>query len=161
MMKRLFRHFAASLLVLASACGRVPAPVTVGLEGEGAPEVLIAVRPSEFKEKIVKQLTDRYQKSAHITVIDIDALDEARLEDFDAMVVLGARMGFLMFSGEERRFLNRLRTPERAVMVMTAAVHDWKWDREDIDVITGASKPSYQASILARITRRLDEILQN
>ena len=160
-MKKLFTYFAAMLLMLATACGGAVETVSVGPEGASIPEVLIAVRPSDFKQKIVDKLTERYRESTHLTVIGIDSLDDVHLEDFDAIVVLGARRGFLLFSGEERHFLDRLKTPERAVMVVTAAVRDWKWDDADIDVITGASEPAYEAPILDGITSRLDAVLQN
>ena len=160
-MAKLFPILAVTVLVSATACGGTREPVTAGAEGTGIPEVLIAVRPSDFKQKIVDRLTDRYRGKNHLTIIKINALDKMRLEDFDAMVVLGARRGFLLFSGEERHFLDRLKTPERAVMVVTAAAHEWKWDNADIDVITGASEPSYETSIFTQITSRLDAILQN
>lgn len=143
------------------ACGGTPSQSTHPTENPpGKKEKLLVVtRPSEFKDEVVDRLRTRYEPGAEITTMDIAYLDDVRENDYDAMVVMGARMGFLMFSAKERHFLNRLSSPDKLVMVMTAAMQDWEWDRDDVDVITCASKPENVSPLYDKIKARLDPLL--
>ena len=155
------KTISAICLTATLSCGAAPTVIAEGPQIADAPSVLIAVRPSDFKQTLVDRLFSNYNDTVRMTRIDIEDLADANLDGYDAVVVMGARMGFLLFSGEERRFLKSMKHPEKTVMVMTAAVQDWQWERDDIDVITGASKPEYADFFVARLTERLDEILHN
>ncbi len=121
--------------------------------------MLIAIRQSDFKQQIVKKLKKEYKGRIRLDLADIDDLDKIREEDYDAMVVMGARMGWLLFSAKERHFLDNLKHPEKLVMVMTAAIRNWHWERKDIDVISGASKPENVEPFYKEIQTRLNGIL--
>lgn len=149
------------LAAVMTACGGGAPDGSTQMDAEGGKaRVLIAVRPSDFKQQIVGKLTARYSGQAELTLLDIDDLDQVRESDYDGMVVMGARMGWLMFSAEERHFLDNLKTPSKLVMVMTAAIRDWKWDRKDIDVISCASKPENVELVFNEVSTRLDGILK-
>ncbi len=122
-------------------------------------KVLVAARQSEFKSDLVEALVKSYRSRAEMMVVDIKKLGDFDAANFDALVVLGERKGWLMFSGRERRFLRHLKEKNKLVMVMTAADPDWKWDRKDVDVVTGASKTDKLEPLLTEITKRLDAIL--
>jgi hypothetical protein len=148
------------LLSLCLSCGggQSDKPREINAEG-GQAKVLIATRESAFKTELVNMLVADYQHYAHLTVVDLGELRDLPVDDYDALVVMGARMGFLMFSNKERRFLRNLESKDKLILVMTAAVQDWEWDREDIDVISGASRPANLEPVYREISRRLDVIL--
>ena len=121
--------------------------------------VLIVTRPSDFKQRVVRKLIDSYRTRTLITLVDLDDIDDIRTNGYDAMVVMGARRGFLLLSSQERRFLRRLEDPERLILVMTAAMNDWTWDRHDVDVITCASEPGNIEPLYQKVSARLDSLL--
>ena len=126
---------------------------------DGKPKVVVITRQSAFKDTLVARLSDDYGTRTHLTVMDISTLNDIDEDDFDAIVVMGARMGFLLFSAKERRFLRKLDHPDKLVLLMTCAIPDWKWDREDIDVISGASSAENLDPFYKEIHLRLDTIL--
>lgn len=146
--------------MMISCGGGAPDGSTQLKGGNGQTQILIAVRPSDFKKKIVNKLTAHYGEQADLTLMDIEDLDQVQEAEYDGMVVLGARMGWLLFSAEERHFLDNLKTPSKLVMVMTAAIRDWKWDRKDIDVISCASTSENVDPVFREISGRLDGILE-
>lgn len=126
---------------------------------EGAKRVLIATRPSDFKKQITDRLIENYQHHHSLRIAEITELTDIQPDNYDAMVVMGARMGFLMFSARERRFLRHLPNKERLILVMTAASSDWEWDRDDVDVITCASTEANVDPIYNEVSKRLDTLL--
>ncbi len=150
--------------VMGLSCGSAhpESPQTAAAEtaAAGQKAVLIAIRDTDFKKKIVGKLTNDFSSSAHLTVIDLAELDEHPTSDYDALVVMGARMGWLMYSVKERRFLRGLEEPGKVIMLMTAADADWKWERPDVDVITGASEPESLDPLYRELAARLDAILK-
>jgi hypothetical protein len=96
-----------------------------------------------------------------LTLLDLDKLNNVQPTDYDALVVMGARMGFLLLSAKERRFLRHLDDPEKLILVMTAAVNDWKWNRDDIDVITCASNFRNIDPLYREVSARIDKLLAN
>lgn len=126
---------------------------------DGEPRVAVIVRKSEFKSRLVERITADYGEKAQLTFMDIARLDDVNEDAFDALVVMGERMGFLLFNVKERRFLRRLDHKEKLVLVMTAAAADWEWDRDDVDVISGASRLEDLDPIYEAVNERLDAIL--
>ncbi len=127
---------------------------------EGGSRVLIAIRRSEFKAEVVSRLIAGYQHRANIKTIELDEIEDVQTADYDALIVMGARMGWLMFSGRELLFLRRLQRPEKLIMVMTAANSEWEWDRDDIDVITCASKRENVEPLYREVSERLDALIE-
>ncbi len=123
-------------------------------------KVLIATRQSEFKDQIVKRLIADYGNHANLKLIELSDISDIQPAGYDAMVVMGARMGWLMFSGRERRFLRHLQHPEKLIVLMTAARRDWEWDREDVDVITCASRQENFDPIYSEDSKRLYKQLE-
>lgn len=145
---------------MAFSCGSATSPPPETAVAKGPKEVLIATRDTDFKKQIVSRFQNDYGGRARLTVIDLAELDEHPTSDYDALVVMGARMGWLMYSVKERRFLRGLDEPEKVILLMTAADADWKWERPDVDVITGASKPESLDPIYREMAHRLDVILE-
>ena len=126
---------------------------------DGGSNVLIVTRQSAFKERVVGKLIEKYRSRANLALTDIENLNDVRATDYDALVVMGARMGFLLLSAKERRFIRHLDDPKKLIMVMTASAEDWKWDRDDVDVITCASNFKNVEPLYQQISARLDELL--
>jgi hypothetical protein len=150
------------VLVSVSMClscgGRKTASGAATVDNE-KPKVAVIVRKSEFKSRLVERITDDYGEKTQLTFMDIAQLNDVNEDAFDALVVMGARMGFLLFNVKERRFLRKLNHKEKLVFVMTAAAADWKWDRNDVDVISGASRIEDLDPIYEAVNKRLDAIL--
>jgi putative intracellular protease/amidase len=123
------------------------------------PSVLIAMRHSDFKEKLINKIKEYCLNRSDLKVVDISALNDIDAEAYDALIVLGERKGLLMFSVKERHFLKHFEDKAKLIMVMTAASDSWEWDRDDVDVITGASRPENLETIFAEVTKRLDALL--
>ena len=123
------------------------------------PRVAIIVRESPFKDMLVNRFVEDYEKTTALTIMDISKLNDLDENVYDALVVMGARMGFLMFSVKERQFLKKLHHPEKLVLLMTAAASEWKWDRDDVDVITGASETENLDPLYTEMRQKLDAIL--
>lgn len=127
---------------------------------EDDPKILITFRESKFKKEIVNRIVTQYESNAKITVIDIADLDKVNENDYDALTIMGARMGWLMFSAKERRFIRRLKEPQKTIMVMTAAVSDWQWQHDKVDIITCASKPENLDPLFHKISQKLDSLIK-
>jgi len=129
-------------------------------DDSGETRILIATRESDFKAEIVNRLVADHRDRSLVKVVELSTLDDVRTADYDALVVMGARMGWLMFSARERRFLRRLEHPEKLVMVMTAAHRGWEWERDDVDVITCASTEANVEPTYREVSQRLETILE-
>lgn len=153
---------AALLLSLCSGLSCASGQRVEAREGdsiETGSKILIATRPSEFKAKVVSKLRTNYEQQNRLEIIELSDLGDVETGDYDALVVMGARMGWLMFSGRELAFLRRLQHPAKLVMVMTAANAEWEWDRDDVDVITCASKAENVEPLYRDVSKRLDVLL--
>lgn len=141
------------------SCGGDPKRSAEMSGRDNLPKVAIIVRESTFKDMLVSRIVEDYGQTTTLTIMDISALNDLDENGYDALVVMGARMGFLMFSVKERRFLRKLQHPEKLVLLMTAAASDWEWDRDDVDVISGASKTENLDPLYTEMRQKLDVIL--
>lgn len=141
------------------SCGGDPMRTAEMSGHDNLPKVAIIVRESPFKDKLVRRFVEGYGQTTALTIMDISELNDFDENGYDALVVMGARMGFLMFSVKERHFLRKLHHPEKLVLLMTAAASDWEWDRDDVDVISGASATENLDPLYTEMRQKLDAIL--
>ena len=147
------------LSIVFSCAGSKPESTKIG-GADGSSSILIASRSSQFKQTLIDRLIDDYKERAELKVIPLGEIYDVRTTDYDVLIVMGARMGWLMFSAKERRFLRRFKEPEKLIMLMTALDDDWEWNRDDIDIISGASKSANVDPIYQEVTLRLDALLE-
>jgi hypothetical protein len=127
--------------------------------GESQKSVLVASAGSPFKDALVKRLIERYCDRASFVVIDLRQLTNSDISQFEAVLVLEARKGWMMFNGRVRWFVRKVREPEKVILVLTSANHDFKWKRNGVDAITCASSASFLDPTLERISQQLDVLL--
>jgi hypothetical protein len=155
---------ALSFIVLSTvlSCASIKPLAPETGDGENRASVLVASRSSDFKQTLIDRLAHDYKNKIELTVIPLGDIFDMQTTEYDALVVMGERMGWLLYSAKERRFLRHFKEPQKLIMVMTAAKDDWEWERDDdIDVITGASAPDNLDPLYQEVTTRLDAILNS
>ena len=152
---------AAIMLVAGLSCAgsrRIETRQIEEVEGEG--RVLIVTRGSDFKSQILDRLIEDYRQRATLKIVHVRELRHVRPGEYDAMILMDSRRGFLLFNGRVKRFLRRTEDKDKLILVMTAAMSNWEWDREDIDVITSASVQKNIDPIYDEMSERLDALLE-
>lgn len=124
--------------------------------------VLIATQGSDFKDVLVKGVTDSLvAHGAHVRVVDIRKLPKASSPRYDAYFIVYA----LQVGTEQRQareFVERGEYGDRTVVVRTQGEFSDVWPpaREDVDAVTAASKQDELAPLIERMSGSLGAILE-
>ena len=155
------RHKIAALagLLLCSCTGAPPATMPHPVM---PPEsVLIVTESSEFKQAVVAKVTAALTASGRsFRVADLKALDEARSQEHQAVVILNEIWAGRL-SGKVRHFLQRIAPALRGkiILVSTAGQASWQAQEEGIDAITSASTVADQQRIADFILGKIEALL--
>ena len=115
--------------------------------------VLIATQGSEFKDAVVAQVIEHLrQRPVYIKVIDVSLLPGVSAAEWSAVVVLHTWENWKP-QLDAKRFLRRVKEPEKVVVLSTSGAGDEKM--AGMDAITASSSmeevPAYAGEIVARL----------
>ena len=157
------RRAAALLLpvLLISYCGKGIREEAGSVDAKK--KIMIAALPSEYKDRVVRGLVDRYKTRSRITVVPIDRLNSMDTKKYDALVVIDALMAWQMFNARTRWFIGGINDKEelkKIVLFFTAGKPSEKYSVMGVDCITGASEVNADTEVVRKISERLDRILK-
>jgi hypothetical protein len=122
-------------------------------------KVLIGSQGSDFKNTLVKKLTDKIgKKNIYIKVIDVTTLSDIKEEAWDAIILLNT-IEWYKLQKDVRTFLDSAQMTDKIIMLATSGEGDMKQEECKIDTITSASKINIIDEKLKIILARLEQIL--
>lgn len=121
--------------------------------------LLIATQGSDFKDMITNSIVETYKKdSVYIKVIDVSALDNIDIHDFDAIVVLHTWENWQPPKAVANFIKNSTDFTDKIVVMTTSGDGNFKMD--EVDAITGESilmdAPLFTDKILKKTNPLLD-----
>lgn len=130
----------------------------------GSPEleqkVLIASQGSDFKNALVKSLTEGLkEKSIYIKVVDVSALSEVNEDEWDALVFIHTTEKSRLQSNV-KEYVDRAKDLSKVMLITTSGTGKWKTEDYDIEIITSASKMDKLNSLTNNILAWLNPILK-
>jgi hypothetical protein len=156
--------FIAFLACWVSGCATRPMIVTTTIGALDAREkLLIAMRGSEFKDKVLSNIINEFEKEhLFIEIIDLENLAEKSSRDYDAVVIMNE---YKMFQIDERvrQFINGIDEDEqkKVVLLTTAGSPDMIGEDFKVDAISSASKIIEADALSNRIIQRVTSILSS
>jgi hypothetical protein len=124
-------------------------------------DLVVASDSSDFKDRVRDQLINGFKDKANIRVVTIDQLKQIEPADDDIVVIMDTCMAWGGFNTAAKHFLDRLKTPQQVVLMMTAGNSDWHYRYRDVDAITSASVIDNVPSVVDRLNARINEILRS
>jgi hypothetical protein len=150
------------LLLFGPGCGKGLRETELG-PADADKKILIAVYPSEFKNKVAQGLADRYKDRSKVTVVSIRKLNSVEYRNYDALVIIDALMAWQMFNVDSSWFVGKIREPEalrKVVLYLTAGNPKDNYKFQGIDCITGASVMNKEGEAIDKISGRVDALLR-
>ena len=122
-------------------------------------KVLIATQGSAFKKQLVAEIIERLkQQSVYIRVIDVTALGGVNEADWNAIILINTCESGKM-QADVNAYLERLKQPEKVILLTTSGSGDWKPANGRIDSISSASKKDQSAALATEIIQRINRLL--
>jgi len=122
-------------------------------------KVLIASQGSDFKNALVKSLTENLkEKSLYIKVVDVSALSEVNEDEWDAVVLIHTTEKYQLHP-DVKKYLDRAKDLSKVMLITTSSSGKWKTGDYDVDIITSASKMDEVGPLTTTILAHLDSIL--
>ncbi len=128
-----------------------------------AKKIMIAALSSEYKDRIVRDLADKYKVSSRVTVMPIEKLNSIDYKKYDVLVVIDALLAWQMFNATTRSFVGKVKEPEevkKIVLFFTAGKPKEPYKVMGVDCITGASTVNTEAEVVRKISDKIDLILK-
>jgi hypothetical protein len=123
---------------------------------EREPRVLIATQGSEFKDAVVVGVVGHLkQKHAYIKVIDVAALSQVNVDNWNAVVVIHTWENFKP-QADAKAYLERVKDSSKVIVLATSGRGTNKI--EGVDAISSASVMADVSARTLAITNRLDSI---
>ena len=151
---------AVAAVVAAAACStNQPIKSQIVHNAHTGKSLLIASVSSEFKDALVSRIIDNYKGRADIRLVNLDKLKVTDLSHYDALVVVDARTGWMMFNTKVRRTVRKMADKNKLVLVLTGRKHQWSWKKGKVDAITCASVKDHADPVYRNVVKKLDRLL--
>jgi hypothetical protein len=155
-------YLVAMLLLVTGGCVKGVRETELGPAG-AQKKIMIAVYPSEYKNRVAQGLADRYRDRSKVTLLPISRLNSVEYRSYDALVVIDALMAWQMFNVDSSWFVGKIREQEtlkKIVLYLTAGNPKEHYRFQGIDCITGASVMSGEGDAIDKISARVDALLK-
>jgi hypothetical protein len=152
----------AILLIVASGCVKTVREGELGPTG-AQKKIMIAVYPSEYKNRVAQGLADRYRDRSKVTLVSIRKLNSVEYRNYDALVIIDALMAWQMFNVDSGWFVGKIKEQEtlkKVVLYLTAGDPKENYRFRGIDCITGASVMSGEGEAIEKISVKVDALLK-
>lgn len=122
-------------------------------------KILIGTQGSEYKDALVKKLTDVLkEREVYIKVIDDLILKQTNPDDWDVAILIHTTEMWKIAEGA-RDFLKRSKDLNKVILITTSGEGDWKQEEFEVEAITSASEMSDIDSIVEKTIKKTDKIL--
>ena len=164
-MKRNYRNYAFVLLIsglLLSGCAVRPMVPTTTIGSIGSRErLLIATQTSEFKDGVVSNVTQEFEKAGlFIEITDLENLENRSCRDYQAIIIMNE---YKAFRNDSRvtRFMEGVDAGDtkKIVLLTTAGAPGMIPEKWDVDAISAASEMAEVDSVSRLIIRKVHMIL--
>ncbi len=145
--------------MMTSCAVLIPAARDIGDRQSGR-RVLIATEQSQFKERLVGQITDALRDEAYfVRLIDVRRLADESSFDYGAIVVVNTCRAWQL-DRNVRQFLAKLDDHEKEkIVLLTTRSGNWTPQLVGVDALTSASEvdriPALAAAIVAEIRQKM------
>ena len=124
-------------------------------------KILIGTQGSEYKDALVKKLTDILkEREVYVKVIDDLLLKETNPDDWNVIILIHTTEMWKIAEGA-RDFLKRAKDLNKVILITTSGEGDWKQEEFEVEAITSASEMSDIDSIVEKTIKKLDHILSH
>jgi hypothetical protein len=150
-------------LLVGTGCVRSLVGTEVGPADAGK-KILLAVYPTEYKNKVARGIVDRYKDRARITQVSVQVLQSVDYRNYDALVIIDQLMMWQFLNFASREFIGSIDSPDarrKIVLYLTAGTPKPNYDFEGIDAMTGATAMHREGEAIDAISRRIEPLLGN
>lgn len=150
---------AMAVAVMTSCAELRPAARDIG-DRQSCKRVLVATEQSQFKERLVGQITETLRDEAYfVRLIDVGRLADESSLDYGAIVVVNTCRAWQL-DRNVRQFLQHLDDHEKEkIVLLTTRSGSWTPQLVGVDALTSASEvdriPALAAAIVANIRQRM------
>lgn len=151
-----------SLLLVVGACSSPKFDYPVREENPTKETILIGMikgADSNFKRDIIKQLEADYSDNFNVRVMQIKDYDDVKDKNYAALIVMEQLKAWLWFNRGMKDIANR-GDKKNTIFMVSVGDPKWRWKREDIKVITSATKKDKPSLLYVDIKNMLDNILE-
>lgn len=148
-------------LLFVAGCVRGVVKTEIG-PAEAGRKMMIAVYPTEYKNRVAQGLADRYRDRANVTLLPIRDLKSVDHREYDALVIIDQLMAWQMFNFESSWFIGKIEDPDerrKIVLYLTAGSPKDDYKFKGIDAMTGATAMDREAETIDAISGRIDALL--
>jgi hypothetical protein len=128
------------------------------------PSILIAVRKgadSAFKKDLIRLITEEYGGKRAINVKHFKKYRDLQKEQYDALIVIDMLKAWLWMNKGLKDVIKH-GDPKKTVFFLSTGDPDWKWEGQDIKLVTSATTRKVQPKqVFLKLKKHLDPILQN
>lgn len=127
---------------------------------DGKAKILIGADATDLKNQIIKDLFNKYS-DYHFDITDLKKFSKSDYTDYSVIILMDEVWAGLKLNKKLQKSLNRMTADDKKKLVLfiTAGDPDYKYQYEDIDAITSASKIDKKDSLILEIQKEIDEIL--
>ena len=150
------------LLLVGAGCVKSVREAEVGPEG-AQKKIMIAVYPSEYKNRVGQDLADRYKDRAKVKLVSIRTLNSVEYRNYDVLVIIDALMAWQMFNVDSNWFVGKIKEQDmlkKIVLYLTAGKPKENYKFRGIDCITGASVMAGEGEAVDKISAKVDALLK-
>jgi len=148
--------FSLVILVLLFGCKK-------GLEqkniGESSNKILIAGVKSDFKEKVMKQLFDKFSDDYSFEIRPLKVLRSINYSDYSKILVIDSCEAWMKFNPTVSNHLSKLSEDDKKKLILfiTAGDPEWQFSSNGVDAITSASEDDKLDNVVKQISERIEE----
>ena len=124
-------------------------------------DLLIAGNTSSYKDALRNAIIRKYRGRANIRVVNLDKLGKITAGDYQAILIMDTCHAWTHFNQTVKSFLDRPAAKGRVVWFMTVDDTEEIYRHAGVDAITAASVLTNQESVVARLSRQIDTILEH
>ena len=150
------------LLLVGAGCVKSVREAEIGPEN-AQKKIMIAVYPSEYKNRVGQDLADRYKDRAKVKLVSIRTLNSVEYRNYDVLVIIDALMAWQMFNVDSNWFVGKIKeqdTLKKIVLYLTARKPKENYKFQGIDCITGASVMAGEGAAVDKISAKVDALLK-
>lgn len=146
-------------LMIVSGCGGKDVK-ELSYNPDGDQKIILAsVRGSDFKERIIQTLAEKYKDDYSVVVINLDEYQQIADKSYDVIVLMDENQAGMRFSGKVKKIADKL-DKEKTILFVTAGDPDWELDHKGYDTVSSASKTEKVDEVVQELSEKIEAILE-
>lgn len=150
------------LLFIAAACSQPRDLNPPDSQDPGKPTILIAMlkkSQTAYKQDLIASIRADYSARYNVRVLEVGKPKDLEGQEYAALVVMETLKAWLMFNRGLKQFA-QLPDQSKTVYFVSSGDPKWKWKREGLKVVTGATMKAKAADKYPELKAALDSVLQ-